>query len=60
MKKFHIYIFAPTQSIRTIIRAETFQIEDGHLVFFDEDDELVASYPASITAIENVVNVDTF
>lgn len=36
------------------IDAESYENSDGHLTFYNEDSDIIASYPSAITAIVSV------
>lgn len=54
MKLYRIVIITPTKNIERGVWAREVDIENNHITFVDEEDELVASYPAAITMITNI------
>ena len=54
MKLYRIVVITPVKNIERGVWAREVGIENDHITFVDEEDELVASYPAAITMITNI------
>ena len=56
MKIFNLLIYqVDKDSVK--IEADSYENLDGHLIFYDEDNEVIASYPSAITAIVSVETI---
>jgi hypothetical protein len=54
MKLYRITVVTPVKNIERGVWASQVGIENDHIIFVDDEDELIASYPAAITMITNV------
>ena len=54
MKLYRITVVTPIKNIERGVWASEVGIENDHITFVDENDELVASYPAQLTMITNI------
>lgn len=54
MKLYRITIITPTKNIERGVWASEVGIENDHITFVDDKDELTASYPAALTMITNI------
>lgn len=54
MKLYRIVVITPVKNIERGVWAKEVDIEKDHIIFVDDEDELIASYPAAITMITNV------
>ncbi len=54
MKLYRVTVITPTKNIERGVWAENVDIDNGHIVFADADDNLLASYPIALTMITSV------
>jgi hypothetical protein len=54
MKLYRIVVITPVKNIERGVWAKEVDIEKDHIIFVDDEDELIASYPAAITMITNI------
>jgi hypothetical protein len=54
MKLYRITVVTPVKNIERGVWASQVGIENDHITFMDNEDELIASYPAAITMITNI------
>lgn len=53
-EKFNLRVYFGNSYEDITIEAYSYSIDDGHIQFLDEYDNLVASYPSDITAIKSI------
>lgn len=54
MKLYRITIITPTQNLDRGVWASSVDIDATHIVFIDENDDIVAAFPSNITMITSV------
>lgn len=54
MKIFHLLLITPSGNKEINLYADEYYSEDGSLVFETSDGEIVAVYPAGLTAIQSI------
>jgi hypothetical protein len=54
MKLYRITVITPSKNIERGVWADTVDIDNGHIVFADVNDDLIASYPLAATMITSV------
>ena len=54
MKLYRITVITPTKNIERGVWAHDVDIDNGHMVFADENQDIIATYPLALTMITSV------